>query len=63
MKKIKINDSICIGCGACFGGYPEHVEMNDEGYAKVIDGKNEVEDDLAEEIIGVCPVGAISEEE
>ncbi len=60
MKKITIGDN-CIGCSACFTEYPEVITANDEGLA-VVTENNEVEDQLAEEICSICPVGTISAE-
>lgn len=62
MEKIKVNQDVCISCGACCGEYPEHLEMSDEGVAQAIEGKNTVSEEEAEEIVGICPVGAISSE-
>ena len=30
----------CIGCGACVAVAPEHWDMNDDGKADIINGKN-----------------------
>lgn len=56
-KKLKIDQSLCIGCGACAGTYPEDIRIGDAGLAEVISGEGE------EDAVGVCPVGAISVEE
>ena len=59
MEKLKVNGNICIGCGACAGTYPNIFQFNDDGIAEVIEGnKNQVSED-AEEIVEICPVGAI----
>ncbi len=56
-KKLKIDQSLCIGCGCCAGTYPDDIKMGDDGLAEPIA-------DVAEEdVVGVCPVGAISVEE
>lgn len=62
MEKLKVNEEVCIGCGACFSEYQNHLEMNEEGLARVIPEKEEVTEELAEEIVNICPVGAISSE-
>lgn len=59
MKKIKVNDEICIGCGACQAEYPENFQINDEGIAEATEN-NIVDDEEADIIEGICPVGAIS---
>lgn len=56
-KKIKIDTSLCIGCGTCAGCYPEDVQMNGDNLAEAITGVAD------EDVVGVCPVGAISVEE
>ncbi len=56
-KKIKIDKSLCIGCGCCAGTYPDDIKMNDDGLAETINGVAD------EDAVGVCPVGAISVEE
>lgn len=56
-KKVRIDKSLCIGCGCCAGTYPEDIKMNDEGLAEL------VADVADEDAAGVCPVGAISVEE
>ena len=59
MKKVKLNEDTCIGCGACCGIAPETVTFGDE-HAEVI--KEEVTP-AAEEAANCCPVGAITIEE
>lgn len=56
-KKIRIDQSACIMCGACVGSYPDDVKFSDAGPAEPITG--EADDSIA----AVCPVGAISVEE
>lgn len=56
-KKLKIDTSLCIGCGACEGSYPDDLRLGDEGVAELVTGEGE------EEAVEVCPVGAISVEE
>ena len=53
-KKIKIDSSLCMGCGACAGTYPEDIKINDAGTAEPINGQAE------EEVVSICPFGAIS---
>ena len=56
-KRVKIDAAACIMCGACVGSYPDDFEFSPEGPAALITGEAD------EDAIGVCPVGAISEEE
>ena len=62
MEKVKVNQNICIGCGACFGSYPEFFEMDDNGLAKEKENLTEEQLEEAKEAIDLCPVGAIQEE-
>ena len=61
MEKVKVDQNICIGCGACFGSYPDCFEMDDNGLAKEKDNLNEEQLEEAKEAIDLCPVGAIQE--
>lgn len=63
MEKVKVNQDICIGCGACQGEYPDVFEINDEGLAEVQKGKEMQDTEEAEIMTGICPVGAITSEE
>ena len=56
-KKVVIDPSVCIMCGACVGSYPDDFKFSDEGPATPITG--EADADAAD----VCAVGAISFEE
>ncbi len=62
MEKVKVNSDICIGCGACAATYPEVFMFNDEGTAEVVEEQQSQPEDVAEEMTGICPVGAISSE-
>ena len=55
-KRVKLDKSLCIGCGSCVGLYPDDFQLGDDGLAEVITGEAD------EEAVSVCPVGAISEE-
>ena len=56
-KKVKIDQSLCIGCACCAGTYPDDFRIGDSGLAEA------VSDTAEEEAVSVCPVGAISVEE
>lgn len=55
-KKVKIDQSLCIGCACCAGTYPDAFKIGDSGLAEVIA-------EADEEAVSVCPSGAISVEE
>lgn len=56
-KKVRLDKTLCIGCGVCVGTYPEDFKFGDDGLAELC---TDVAD---EESVGVCPCGAISVEE
>ena len=61
--KVKINQDVCIGCGACQALADDVFEINDEGVASVI--TEEIDKDSVEDVknaIDSCPTGAIEEE-
>lgn len=61
MKKVKVNQDACIGCGACVSMANEYFDFNDEGYSEAI--KEVIEDsdlELVEDAASCCPVDAIS---
>ena len=60
--KLKVNQDVCIGCGACQAVCSEVFQINDEGLATTI--VDEINDDVKEDAIDAkegCPVGAIEE--
>jgi ferredoxin len=62
--KVVVNQSNCIGCGACESICPEVFQINDEGFSTVV-GKEEDFNNHEEEIrdaVDSCPTGAITEE-
>ena len=63
MKKIKVDQVKCIGCGACVGIDPEHFDFDDSGLSSVISQDNLESEDLKQVIDGACPTGAITLEE
>lgn len=59
MKKLKVNESACIGCGACVSIDPEHFDFNDSGLSEVISNEN-IESSDALNAKESCPTSAIS---
>lgn len=60
--KLKVNQDICIGCGACQAVCGDVFEINDDGLAQTI--VDEISEDIQEDAIDAkegCPVGAIEE--
>ncbi len=63
MKKLVVNQSLCIGCGACIGIDDEHFDFdNDTSLSKVISNEN-LESNNLRNAIDSCPVNAISIED
>ena len=62
MKKVKIDESTCIGCGTCVALCPEVFELGEDGKAKVKLQNSKTPKLQAEidEAIEACPVKAIS---
>lgn len=60
MKKVKVNQDLCIGCGACQAIADDVFEIDDTGLAAV---KNEtVAQELEEDVVDAaegCPTSAI----
>ena len=53
--KITVEESNCIGCGACVAAYQENFTFNNEtGLSEVISSEN-----ANSEMESICPVGAI----
>ena len=60
--KLKVNEDVCIGCGACQAVCDEVFQINDSGLASVI--VDEIGEDVMDDAIDAkegCPVGAIEE--
>lgn len=60
--KVKVDKSLCIGCGACQAVAPSVFELEDDGLAKAID--EEIQEDIKEDVMDAlegCPTSAISE--
>ena len=58
MKKIIVDDKICIGCGACVGIDSKHFDFNEEGLSHAISQDNLDAENL-NEAMASCPVSAI----
>lgn len=57
MSKVKVDDSLCTGCGLCVANCPEVFEMGDDSLAHVIADKCSCD---LKEVAEQCPVNAIS---
>lgn len=58
---IKVNEDLCIGCGACESMCPKVFKVED-GKSKVISENCENCGCESEEVVDACPVSAISNE-
>ena len=62
--KLKVNKDACIGCGACAATAEDLLKINDEGFSQpIVETVPEDKKAEAQEVVGVCPTGAISVEE
>ena len=59
MKNIEVDQTKCIGCGACVAIDGEHFEFNSEGLSSVINNDN-LESSNLSAAIDSCPTAAIS---
>ena len=60
--KVKVDKSLCIGCGACQSIEPSVFSLDNEGLATAID--SEIKEEVKENVIDAkegCPTSAISE--
>jgi len=65
-QKIKIDENICVGCGACEGASPQYFKVDDNLSHFLGEQNKDYSDEVLSEIqIGVssCPFGAITLEE
>ncbi|OEF95825.1 ferredoxin [Desulfuribacillus alkaliarsenatis] len=61
--KAKVDQDLCISCGACIDICPEVFDWNDDGKASAIEGDVPEEHEAhVDEAIDACPVEAISKE-
>lgn len=58
---IKIDEDICIGCGACAASCPDYFDINDDGKAYLLKEVAEVRECI-QDAIDACPVAAIKDE-
>ncbi len=59
-KKIKVNQNLCIGCGACANIFPNVFKMKEDNKAEAINSELCEEDEArSQEIVDTCPVRAI----
>lgn len=65
MKKVKVNEDACIGCGACQAIEGDVFELNDDGLAFTKEDTNTIdnmEEELKENVMSAlegCPTEAI----
>ena len=58
MKKPKVDEEKCIGCGTCVALCPKTFKLNDEAKAEVINPTGDPEDEI-QSAIDSCPTQAI----
>jgi len=62
MKKLKVNEKKCIGCGLCVSIAEEVFRLRDDGKVEVIEGYEGIKgiEGKVQEAIDSCPVSVIS---
>ena len=60
MKKINLNKTSCIGCGACIAICGDHFEFDDNGLSSIIKQLDGEPTSELLEAIDSCPTNAIS---
>lgn len=58
MKKLIVDDSVCMSCGMCAAMDEEHFMINDKGLSEVKSQEN-LESETLKNVIDSCPVSAI----
>lgn len=58
MKKLIVDDNVCMGCGMCAAMDEEHFTINNAGLSEVKSQDN-LESDTLQNAVNSCPVGAI----
>ena len=65
MKKVKVDQDTCIGCGYCFSTLEEVFTVDDNDLAKtkednnILDKMNDEQKETVLDIVEGCPVNAI----
>lgn len=62
MKKPKVDEEACIGCGTCVALCPKTFKLNDEAKAIAVNPPGDPESEI-QNAIDSCPTQAISWEE
>ena len=62
MKNLKINTTLCIGCGTCSSLAGKSFKIEDDGKAHILNPVGDTEE-VIQSAIDSCPVTAISWEE
>ena len=64
VKKIKVNKTTCIGCGACVASCPNTFKFDDDMKAEVMTEDSSCGgDDDCQSCIDMCPTESITEED
>lgn len=64
MTKVKVNQSACIGCGACVALAGEYFELNDDRLSTVkTEEVDEKDIEIVKDAAASCPVEAIEVED
>lgn len=60
LKKVKVNQNLCIGCGTCVALLPKVFALDSKGKAKIISAEQVVSEEELDNVVSSCAVEAIS---
>ena len=60
MKTLEVDESKCIGCGACVAIDEDDFEFNEEGLSRAKNEEISEDNEKAVEAMEACPAGAIT---
>lgn len=63
MKKVSVNEDLCIACGLCYTTCVNVFEANANGTSRVVEPLVEDDDTVVMSVVENCPIGAISIED
>ena len=63
MKKLKVDENLCIGCGACKNAAPDDFVINSQGLSEAKNKEVSEDNKAVIEAVEICQTGAITLED